>query len=179
MPEKPNWGWSDQYPIVNVNWNDAANYCAWLSKKTGNVYRLPTEAEFEFAAKGGKRSKTYIFSGSNYPQDVAICNSNRPHTVESRKANELGIYDLSGNVREWCSDWFYSKSDLLHDENNNYISPIAPSDERELKVARGGAYSSGEDMLKVTSRYYGRIAAVKDENGNGLQHFGFRCVREK
>ncbi len=177
LPVTPKWGWADNYPIVNVNWNDANDYCSWLSRKTGDEYRLPYEAEFEFAAKGGNLSKDYIYSGSDYPQDVAIYQSSRPSVIESRNANELGIYDLSGNVREWCYDW-YSDDINLHDYDLNfYTGPLSPSDDRKLKVARGGAYSSGEDMLKVNSRYYGRIDAVKDEEGNGLQHFGFRCVR--
>jgi formylglycine-generating enzyme required for sulfatase activity len=177
MPIKPKWGWSDNYPIVNVNWNDANNYCAWLSRRTGDKYRLPTEAEFEFAAKGGIKSKNYTFSGSNYPQDVAVYNSSQPSIIEGRKANELGIYDLSGNVREWCSDWFSENINLQDYDRNNYTGPLEPSDMRKLKVARGGAYSSGEKMVKVNSRYYGRIDAVKDEDGNGLQHFGFRCIK--
>ncbi len=176
LPVEPKWGWDDNSPIVNVNWNDANNFCNWLSKKTGKLYRLPTEAEYEFAAKGGNNNNNNIYSGANYSDIVAVYKTISPNMVKSRQPNELGIYDLSGNVREWCSDW-YSDNVIINDKEN-YLGPDYASDERNLKVVRGGAFSSDESTIEVTSRYYGRIDAVNDENGGGLEHFGFRCVRD-
>ena len=175
LPEKPKWGWNDNSPIVNVNWNDANNFCSWLSKKTGKSYRLPTEAEYEFAAKGGNSSKKHVYSGASYSDVVAVYKTSSPNMVKSRQPNELGIYDLSGNVREWCSDW-YSEDIVIYDRDN-YLGPDYAFDDRNLKVVRGGAFSSDKSTIKVTSRYYGRVDAVNDENGGGLEHFGFRCVR--
>lgn len=176
MPIMPEWGWADDYPIVNVNWVDANNYCAWLSQRTGEVYRLPTEAEYEFASKGGLKSNKYIYSGGNEPSNVSVYNSYQPSIIGSREPNELGIYDLSGNVREWCYDWY----DTLISAKINTVNPMGPANpinNNKYKVVRGGAFSSTEESIKVTSRYKGRMDAVSDKNKKGLEHFGFRCVR--
>lgn len=97
-------------PIVGVSWNDAVSFCEWLSKKTGQNIHLPSEAQWEFAARGGNSSRNYEYSGGVYPKDVAWYKENSIETIHSvgKKApNELGIYDMSGNVSEWCHDWFY------------------------------------------------------------------------
>ncbi len=106
-------------PVINVNVADALALCAWLSKKMNAVIRLPKEAEWEYAARGGRRSKRYEYSGSNTVDDVAWHSGNSgntTHVVASKKPNELGIYDMSGNVWEWCGtegairggSWSYS-----------------------------------------------------------------------
>ncbi len=94
-----------QQPVVNVNVADAVAYCNWLSKKTGTIVRLPEEGEWEYAAKGGNRSKGYAYSGSNDINEVAWYDGNsesKSHEVATKRPNELGIYDMSGNVWEWC-----------------------------------------------------------------------------
>jgi formylglycine-generating enzyme len=101
---KANFGRGKQ-PVINVNVDDAMAFCEWLSDETGTSIHLPTANEWEYAARGGKKSKGYQYSGSNVVGTVAwyIDNSgNRPHEVATKKPNELGIYDMSGNVMEWC-----------------------------------------------------------------------------
>ena len=96
---------------MHVSWEDAAGYCKWLSKKTGDNYRLPTEAEWEYAAKGGHNRNRYPYSGSIVIKDVAWYEKNagsKTHPVGQKQSNSLGIFDMSGNVWEWCSD-VYSK----------------------------------------------------------------------
>ncbi|MFM7401551.1 MAG: SUMF1/EgtB/PvdO family nonheme iron enzyme, partial [Bacteroidota bacterium] len=98
----------DNHPVIHVSWNDAKAYCDWLSKKSSKNYRLPTEAEWEYGAKGGKQSQGYEYAGSNNVGDVGWHNSNsgnKTHPVGEKRPNELGLYDMTGNVWEWCSDW--------------------------------------------------------------------------
>ena len=111
----------DDCPVENISYFDVMNFIDALNFRTGNKYRLPTEAEWEYAARGGKKSLGYIYSGSNNFYEVgwwSILNFQfpSPHPVGTKKPNELGIYDMSGNVGEWCSDWFRT--------NYYYFSPI-------------------------------------------------------
>lgn len=97
-----------QQPVINVNVDDAVAFCNWMSKETGTTVRLPEENEWEYAARGGNKSKGYIHSGSNIVDEVAWYSNNsgdRTHEVATKQPNELGIYDMSGNVWEWCGIW--------------------------------------------------------------------------
>ncbi|MCX6276550.1 MAG: bifunctional serine/threonine-protein kinase/formylglycine-generating enzyme family protein [Bacteroidetes bacterium] len=104
-----NYSGCDDCPVENVSWNDVQEFIQKLNQKTGKSYRLPTEAEWEYAAKGGDKSNGYTYSGSNSVGDVAWYSENsgsKTHPVGQKQPNELGLYDMSGNVWEWCSDWY-------------------------------------------------------------------------
>jgi formylglycine-generating enzyme required for sulfatase activity len=165
-------GWGrGKMPVSNVSWDDANAYCHWLSEQLGETVRMPTEAEFEYAARGGNKSKATKFSGSDYSDDVAwfIGNSKgRPHDVGSRMPNELGLYDMSGNVWEWCLDWYHSSYDGAPTDGSawNVESPDTP-----YHVVRCGSWNSSSENCRVAVRNAG--------SASGWVNFaGFRLVRE-
>ena len=131
----------DNLPVEQVSWDDCQEFINKLNKITGKKFRLPTEAEWEYAARGGKKSRGYQYSGSNNLSDVAWYKDNsdsRIHTVGSKQANELGIYDMSGNVWEWCQDrWGYYSSS----SQTNPIGANSGSD----RVRRGGYWGEYDD----------------------------------
>ncbi len=166
MPPPPPWGWKMNHPIVNITYHEAVAYCDWLSEKNNSTFRLPTEAEWEYAARGGKRSRNYKFSGSSNPSRVAwfrINSGNKTYAVGKKKANELGLYDMSGNAWEWCLDWFgpYSMIQLIE-------NPVGPA-EGLGRVVRGGA----ADRLSPYCRVTRRLASYADCRSS---FNGFRVV---
>jgi formylglycine-generating enzyme required for sulfatase activity len=149
MPETPWFPQSEEHPVVNVSWDHAIAYCKWMSDQTGKHYRLPTEAEWEFAARGGVKSKGYSFSGSNNADSVGWVGhkNNGPMPVALKAPNELGLYDMTGNVWEWCDGWyddtkrFYTTRGGAWDMNgrNNritYRNPLAPDSRNHNKGFR-------------------------------------------
>ncbi len=152
--DKANSGWplygvGSNYPMYYVNWKEAQEFCKKLSQLTGKTYVLPTEAQWEYAARGGVKSKGYKYSGSNTIDDVAWYRSNSSSTnpVGRKQANELGLYDMSGNVWEWCSDWygFYSS-----ESQSNPIGSLTGSN----RVLRGGSWNDHAGTCRVSNRYY-------------------------
>lgn len=186
MPPKPNWGWKDNSPINNITWLDAVNFCNWLSKKDklqpayskigpnwvcnfkANGYRLPTEAEWEFACKGGKLTKELKFSGNDDPNKIAwhkLNSAGAPHTVGTKIPNELGIYDLNGNVWEWCWDWYGEEYYRLNINDN----PTGP-ERGDRRVVRGGSWDSVIEYLRPTNR-------ISTPPASTHEFYGFRVVR--
>ena len=140
----------NQRPVENVSWNDCQKFIKKLNRLTGKEFRLPTEAEWEYAARGGKYSRGYKYSGSNNADEVAWYDSNsgsKTHPVKTKKANELGLYDMSGNVWEWCNDWWGCY------QSNSQTNPTGPS-EGESRVLRGGGWCYFDMGVRVSRRDY-------------------------
>ena len=111
MPSAPLSGWQEDYPIRNISWDDAIDYCHWLSYVSGKRYRLPSEAEWEYAARGGQKTKNFIYAGSDFLEKVGWTfkkNEVVMKRIGSLYPNELEIYDMSANVFEWTNDWYSS-----------------------------------------------------------------------
>ena len=134
-------------PVEQVSWNDCQTFITKLNELTGQNFRLPTEAEWEFAAKGGTQSKGYTYSGSNTIGDVAWygSNSSKTHVVATEAPNELGIYDMSGNVWEWCQDWYGSYS------SSSQTNPSGPST-GSYRVDRGGSWCYRATICRTAFR---------------------------
>ena len=169
MPtETPSWGWIDSHPMVNISWYDAVAYCEWLSVETGKKYRLPTEAEWEFAAKGGSQTKSYNFSGGKGMELTGWCSANSSGStqpVAAKRPNELGLYDMSGNVYEWCLDKYGNYPGSMT------INPKGPSS-GNMRVYRGGSWYSQAMYCDVVTR-------ENNDPKNGYPFVGFRPVEEE
>ncbi len=154
------------YPVEYVSWRDIQEFIRKLNQKTGKKYRLPTEAEWEYAAKGGRKSRGYKYSGSDNIDDVAWYNKvGRPHLVGQKRPNELGIYDMSGNVYEWCQDWYGDYSDA------SQTNPKGPSS-GTFRVLRGGSIHQQATCSRVLWRH-------SITPSTRYSAYGFRLVRER
>ena len=168
MPtDTPPWGWKDEDPMVNISWYDAMSYCEWLSHETGKKYRLPTEAEWEFAARGGGAGRGYQYSGGKGAEMVGWTNNNAgssPHTVASKRPNELGLYDMTGNVFEWCQD-FYGSYNM-----KQLTNPKGPT-AGKMSVYRGGSWFTPTEYMST---------GVREHNDPklGYNFVGFRPIEE-
>ena len=149
MGSNPSHFEGDNLPVENVSWNDCQTFLRKLNAMTGKNFRLPTEAEWEFAARGGNRNRGYQYSGSNVLSDVAWYADNsgsKTHNVGAKAPNELGIYDMSGNVWEWCQDWKKSYS------SSPQTNPKGPSS-GSSRVYRGGSWFNFAWSCRVACRY--------------------------
>ena len=142
-----NWK-GDELPVESVSWNDVQEFITKLNQKTGANFRLPTEAEWEYVARGGNKSRGYKYSGSNKIGKVAWYTDNsgsKTHQVGTKSPNELGIYDMSGNVWEWCQDWYGSYS------SSSQTNPTGPSS-GSCRVLRGGSWNCHARDCRVSNR---------------------------
>ncbi len=184
-PDDCGWG-REEHPVINVNWYDAVKFCGWLSEKTGLKFRLPTEAEWEYAARsGGKREK---WAGTNNKEDMkdyAWYNINSgdlflsengdlyemsenisgSHAVKRKLPNGLGLYDMNGNVWEWCQD-IYDKNFYKRSLRQNPQGP----EKGTLQVIRGGSWYSKVNSLRCSNRDH-------DHPLNVFNYIGFRCIQ--
>ena len=155
----------DNLPVEQVSWNDCQTFINRLNSYTGRNFRLPTEAEWEFAARGGNYSRHYKYSGSNYIGDVAWYtdnSGNRTHPVGTKQANELGLYDMSGNVWEWCSDRYGSYSSYSQSNPTGATSGFG-------RVERGGNWCGLARYCCSSHRSY-------YAPGNSFDDLGLRLV---
>ncbi len=138
----------DSYPIVGISWADAVAYCDWISEKTGHFFRLPTEAEWEYAARSGGREEKYAGGGAVDTVAWYGDNSNgSAHPVGTKAANGLGIFDMCGNVSEWCLDFYHKAAYGSHQPYN----PQATEKSR-ARVARGGSWNYGARDVRCADR---------------------------
>jgi formylglycine-generating enzyme required for sulfatase activity len=162
----------EKHPMIYVSWYGARAYCKWLSQQTGQNYRLPSEAEWEYAARGAEQGAKdkFLYSGSSTIDKVAWYrdnSGNQTHEVGKQQPNQLGLYDMSGNVWEWCADPWHS----------NYDN--APKDARVWEeggnnsywVLRGGSWVNNSWSCRVATRF-------NNDPGNRYFNFGFRVARD-
>ncbi len=174
MGRNPSYFSGSKNPVEKVSWDDCKDFIHKLNQLTGMTFRLPTEAEWEYAARGGKKSRGYKYAGSNNLKDVAwygqwngniYDNGNsgeKTHAVATKQPNELGIYDMSGNVDEWCEDWYGSY------QSYSQTNPQGASS-GSSRVLRGGSWTSGSRNCRVSSRNDGTP-------GSRRRYYGFRLV---
>jgi len=153
----------DNHPVENVSWDDVQEFMKRLNQKTEKKYRLLTEAEWEYAARGGKKSKGYTYSGSDNLGDVAWYDGNsgsKTHPVGQKQSNELGLFDMNGNVWEWCSDWL---GDYSSEAQTNPKGPSSSSS----RVIRGGSWDGYAECCRASNR-------STYSPGTRAYHMGFR-----
>ena len=166
-PDDNGWGRGTR-PVLNVSYDDAVEFCLWLSKKTGGAIRLPNEGEWEYAAQGGRLSRGYVHSGGNNKDEVswnADNSGNRTHPVGTKKPNELGLFDMSGNLWEWCAD---------RQETNQSGSQAEPQESGDdvNRALRGDSFDNPGDSM-------GFRMSIRLEKDSRHINIGFRIAKSK
>ena len=177
QPNPPSWGWKSDCPIVNVSWDDARAYCKWLSEKSGNFYRLPTEIEWEFAAAGGIKGydketghRKHTWPGTSNPGELGeYCwndnNAQRAaHPVRQKRPNELGLFDMGGNIWEWCISIDHDRGVKSGENTKGYAS--------YLQIIKGGGYNGDKNTICIPYR-------KKQDLRFPFHHTGFRPAMSK
>ena len=165
MGDNPSWFKGDNLPVESVSWEDCQTFIGKLNGLTGKRFRLPTEAEWEYAARGGKGSNHTQYSGGSMIDDVAWYDGNSgstTHSVKTKKPNELGLYDMSGNVWEWCQDRYGNYS------SNAQTNPTGPGSGSRL-VSRGGSWGDNAWSCRSSRRNSNSLGDRRD-------CLGFRLV---
>lgn len=166
MENNPSKNKGEKLPVEQVSWNDCQIFIAKLNRITGRKFRLPTEAEWEYAARGGNKSKGYLYSGSDIAEAVAWYNavsgrrigSGHSHKVGAKHANELGLFDMSANVYEWCQDFWVEYN------NQEQIDPVGPQ-KGINHVYRGGSWYTDVYKCYPSWRDYGNPDLRRDDLG--------------
>lgn len=157
------------HPVVHISWNDATAYCQWLSQKNAQTYRLPTEAEWEYAARGAKNS-SYFQIGSSSLDKIAWYAENsalETHPVGQKQANEMGLYDMIGNACEWCQDRY------SYDAYQRQAFPSLDQNMGYARCCRGGSWESSAAYLHIT------FSRIVNNPGRSYNDTGFRIVRQE
>jgi formylglycine-generating enzyme required for sulfatase activity len=158
---------TDEHPVVNVSWNDAKAFCDWLGGKEGKTYRLPSEAQWEYACRAGNTTRYCFGDEESGLGEYAWYDKNsgsRTHPVGQKRPNAFGLYDVHGNVCQWCADWY----DDNYYEKSPTDDPAGPSTGTD-RVYRGG--SRLDDARICRSAYRGKSAP-----GNRSDFLGFRVL---
>jgi formylglycine-generating enzyme required for sulfatase activity len=168
LPASPSWGIHGDHPVVNVSWEDAQGYLAWLNAQTGGGHRLPTEAEWEYAARGGQEGSmdNFRYAGGNELDELGWYDQNsesKTHPVGQKRPNQLDLYDMSGNVWEWCADWYGPY------EPGPQKNPKGPA-EGDRAVLRGGSWNNNVILCRSAIRNWFRPE-------NRFFFYGFRSAR--
>ena len=161
VENNPSYFDGDNMPVENVSWDDCQEFISKLNAATGKHFRLPTEAEWEFAARGGNNSKHYQYSGSNKIGDVGwYCNNSEgeTHDVATKEPNELGVYDMSGNVWEWCNDLFGGYISVSQTNPTGHLSGT-------YRVRRGGSWNDFAGRCRSSCRFSGSPDDCDDRIG--------------
>jgi hypothetical protein len=150
MGRNPSYFKGSNLPVEQVRWDECQAFIKKLNQLTGKNFRLTTEAEWEYAARGGRESRGYKYAGGNTLSDVAWYNDNssrKTYPVKQKQANELGLYDMCGNIWEWCQDWYGNYNSATQ---SNPTGPASGSD----RVIRGGSWGNNTWIFRVSRRYF-------------------------
>ena len=141
----------EHHPMIFVNWYGAKAYCKWLSKKTDHTYRLPSESEWEYAARGGRYNQELIYSGSNKLKEIGWFDLNSHREIKPvglKLPNKLGLYDMSGNVWEWCADYWHDNYKGAPKDGSTWLK----GEEKDLPVIRGGSWDISCNYCSIGDR---------------------------
>lgn len=159
----------EKHPMIYVNWDGARAYCEWLSAQTGQAYRLPSESEWEYAARGGRHQNDFSYAGSNDLNEVGWYKQNshgQTKPVGLKFSNELGLYDMSGNVWEWCADHWHENYKGAPKDGSAWLT----GGDSTRRVVRGGSWVDNDYYCRVSYRDWGNAGSRDDT-------VGFRVAR--